>query len=106
MTGVAVVIVLVAMAASWLLRSLMLRTLRSRHPGEFEALGNPSDRALRSLLPRHQETQLAFWRYLWGGKVFRLGDPLVSGLAWAAMAADVALVAGLAMLVWSAGAAN
>jgi len=102
-TGAAIVIVLAAMAASWLVRGLLLRTLRKRHPGEFAGLGQPSNRQLASLFPRDRELQLQFWKFLWGGKVFRVPDALVSGLAAVALLADVALVVGLAILLWSAG---
>jgi hypothetical protein len=91
------------MAGSWLVRGLLLRTLRSRHPREFAELGNPSPRQLASLLPRYREMQIQFWKYLWGGGVFMVKDRLVSGLAAAAMLADVALAVGVALFLWSAG---
>lgn len=102
LVGVAVAIILVAMGCGWLLRALLVRTLRDRHPAEFATLGRPSSRSLGSMLPRHREMQLQFWKYLWGKEIFLLRDSLVSGLASAARIADVALVAGAIMLIWSA----
>ncbi|MBL0142949.1 MAG: hypothetical protein IPP91_12820 [Betaproteobacteria bacterium] len=101
-TGVAVLILLAAMASGWMLRALLLRTLRTRHPREFEALGNPSARHLSSMLPRHNEMHVQFWKYLWEGKVFLLKDDLATGLAWAALTSDVTLVASVVLLFWSA----
>jgi len=103
MVGHAVVIILVAMAASWLFRGLLLRILRERHPDEFAELGQPTYRQLASLFPRFQDLQIQFWKYLWGGKVFRVKDRLVSILGWAALGADVALAVGVVLLLWSAG---
>jgi hypoxanthine-guanine phosphoribosyltransferase len=102
MSGVAIVIIIAAMAGSWLFRGLLLRTLRTRHPPEFAELGRPSYRQLASLFPRYREMQIRFWKYLWGGKVFLVDDRLVSGLAGAALLADVALAIGVALLLWSA----
>ena len=101
--AVAMAIILVSMASGWLLRALLLRMLRNRHPREFADLGHPSSRQLDSLLPRYREVQIQFWRYLWGGKVFRVRDRLVSGVASAALIADVALAAGVVLLLWAAG---
>lgn len=92
-----------AMAGSWLFRFALLRTLRLRHPAEFAALGAPSSRQLESMLPRHQEMHLRFWKYLWGGKAFLLGDRLVSGLALTALLSDVVLGGSAVALVWFAG---
>ena len=103
LVGVAVAIILASMASGWLLRVLVLRTLRIRHPAEFAALGHPSSRQLSSLLPRYREMQIQFWRYLWGGKIFALKDKLVSGLASAALISDVALGVGVVLLLWAAG---
>ena len=106
MTGVAVVIILLAMAGNWLLRGLLLRLLRNRHPGEFAELGYPSNRQLASFYPQYREMQIRFWKYLWGGKIFRVNDKLVTNLAWAALIADVALAFGALLLLWSAGHAK
>ncbi len=103
MTGAAVVILLLAMISSWTLRGLLLRLLRSRHPGEFTELGNPTNRQLASFYPQYREMQIRFWKYLWGGKVFRVNDKLLTNLAWAALIADVALAVGAILLLWSAG---
>ena len=101
--GVAVAIILSSMASGWLLRVLLLRTLRNRHPGEFAALGHPSSRQLGSLLARNGEMQIQFWRYLWSGKIFSMKDKLVSGLASAALISDMALGGGMVLLLWAAG---
>jgi len=90
------------MAGSWLVRGLLLKLLRNRHPYDFAELGHPSNRQLASLLRRDQELQIQFWKYLWGGKIFLVNDKLVSGLAVTALIADVALVVGVIMLLWSA----
>lgn len=90
------------MAGSWLFRSLLLRTLRNSHPGEFAELGQPSSRQLASLLPRNRELQLRFWTSLWSGRFFLIGDKRVSGLAWGALIADAVLVVGIAGFFWSA----
>lgn len=103
MAGLAVMIILMAMASSWLFRGLLLRALRNRHPGEFAELGQPTYQQLVSLFPRYREKQIRFWRLLWSGKLFRLNDRGVSRLAWAALAADVALGVGIVVLVLAAG---
>ena len=103
MAALGIVIILGAMAGSWLFRGLLLRSLRIRHPREFADLGYPTYQQLSSLFPRFRELQLRFWKYLWGGKVFRLNDKRISGLAWAALAADVALLVGVVVLLSSAG---
>ena len=101
MTGISVLIILSAMAGSWLFRSLLLRTLRNAHPREYAELGQPSGRQLASLLPRYRELQLRFWRYLWGGRFRQTNDKAVSALAWAALSADVAVAIGVAAFLWS-----
>jgi len=102
LSGVAIVIILLAMASNWIFRGLLLRMLRNRYPAEFAELGHPSYRQLASLLPRDQELQIQFWKYLWGGKAFLVNDKLVSILAGAALFADVALLIGILVLLWSA----
>lgn len=102
LAGIAVAVILASMACGWLSRALLIRTLRTKHPGEFSGLGRPSSRELGSLLPRHGEMQIQFWRYLWSGKVFQLKDNLASALATAALVSDVALGAGVALLLWTA----
>jgi len=103
MTGVAITIILLAMAVSWIIRGLLLRQLRDRFPDEFAALGYPSRRQLASMLPRYQELHIRYWKYIWGGKGFLVNDKLVSSLAGAALLADVALAIGAIVLLWSAG---
>lgn len=103
MTGVAIVTILLAMGSAWLFRNLLLRVLRDRHPDEFAALGQPTSQQLASLSPRLQELHIQFWRYLWGGKVFQVKDKLVTGLATAALLADVALIIGVAIFLWYVG---
>jgi hypothetical protein len=101
--GIAAAIILASMACGWLLRVLLLRTLRIKHPREFAELGCPSSRHLGSLLPRYGEMQIQFWRFLWSGKVFLMKDHVASGLASAALISDVTLGAGVVLLVWAAG---
>lgn len=103
LVGVATAIILASMGGGWLLRTILLKTLRNRYPAEFARLGNPSTRELGSLLPRYREMQLQFWKYLWGGEIFAMKDKLLSGLAAAALASDVALGIGVVLLFWSAG---
>jgi hypothetical protein len=103
MAGIAITIILVAMAGSWLLRGLLLKLLRDRHPEEFANLGFPSNRQLASFYPQYREMQIRFWKYLWGGKIFRISDKLLSGMAWAALIADTALALGMLLLLWAAG---
>lgn len=103
MTGAAVMILMLAMISSWTLRGLILRLLRSRHPDEFAELGYPSNRQLASFYPQYREMQIRFWKYLWGGQIFRVNDKLVANLARAALVADVALAIGAILLLWSAG---
>ena len=97
------VIILTAMAGSWLFRGLLLRALRIRHPGEFAELGQPTYQQLVSLFPRFREMQLRFWKHLWGGSLFLLRDRRISVLAWAAILADVALAVGVVLLLIAAG---
>jgi len=106
MAGLAIVIILLSMASSWLIRGLLLKLLRNRHPHEFAELGYPSNRQLASLFPRDQELQIQFWKYLWGGRIFLVNDKLVSSLAASALIADVALVVGVIILLWSASYAG
>lgn len=103
MNGLIVLTVLLAMGGSWLSRVMLLRRLRLRHPEEFAALGQPSRRQLESLLPRHQDLNLQFWKYLWGEKVLLLGDKQVFNLAWLARLSDTTLVASVVAFFWSAG---
>lgn len=93
---------LAGMAGSWMFRRLLLRRLRDRHPSEFAELGQPSDKQLDSILPKYREQQIQFWRYLWEGRALRLNDKPASVLAVAALVSDVALAAGLLLLMWSA----
>lgn len=102
MAAAAILVLLGAMGCGWVFRRLLLGSLRSRHPGEFAALGQPSSRQLASLLPRHQELHLRFWKYVWGGKAFLLHDRRVSSLAGAALISDVAVAGGFIALLWFA----
>ena len=104
MTGIAIVIILLAMGSAWLFRNLLLRVLRERHPDEFAALGRPTSQQLASLSPKLQELHLQFWKYLWGGKIFQVKDSLVSLLAAGALLADAALIVGVAIFLWHASA--
>ena len=99
--GPAAVIIMAGMGGGWLFRTLLLRLLRTRHPDDFAGLGSPSTRQLASLYPRFQDLQIAFFRYLWGGAVFRVKDPAVALLGAAALACDAALVVGVVVLVVS-----
>ena len=102
MAGMIILFLLGAMAGSWLFRVLLLRVLRLEHPEEFVALGQPSNRQMTSLLPKHQDLHVALWRFLWGGRAFRIGDPRVADLAWAALASDVVLLGSTLLLFWVA----
>ncbi len=106
MTGVAIVIILLAMGCGWLFRNLLLRVLRERHPREFAALGQPTSQQLASLSPRLQELHIQFWKYLWGGKIFLIKDRLVASLAGAALIADAALIGGVVIFLWFVGASQ
>lgn len=106
MAGIAVMVILVAMGCSWMSRGLLLRALRDRHPGEFTALGQPTNRQLGSFLPRHQELQIRFWKYLWGGKFALTGDSYASVLSWVLRVSDVALAAGVLALLWAVGSSR
>lgn len=103
MGGLAILITLSGMAGGWLFRALLIMRLRKRHPEAYSVLGKPSIRLLASIARRHHDTQIAFWRYLWGGKAFALGDRLVSAIAAAAIAFDITLAVGVVLLLWSAG---
>jgi hypothetical protein len=97
-TGTTILVILGAMAGGWLFRTLLIRALRSRHPGKYAELGSPTTRQLSSLFPRFREMQIRFWRFLWGGNAFLLRDGLVSALAWGALASDVVMVIGIIVL--------
>ncbi len=99
--GVAFIGMLVAIALSLVLRSLLLRELRTRHYPVYNALGRPTNRQLASLLPRDREAQVQFWKFLWGAQPFAMGDARVKLLAGAARATDVAVVAGVVALLWT-----
>jgi len=103
MNAAAVLVLLAAMAGGWACRSALLRTLRARHPLEFEGLGRPSIRSLESMLPKHSDQQLRFWKYIWGEQPLRVGDRRVTRLAWAARGCDVALAASVVVLFTTAG---
>jgi hypothetical protein len=102
MAGVAIVAILGGMGGSALFRGLLLRRLERRHPTVFAELGRPSARQLTSLLPKHGELQVQFWKYLWGRGAFSSGDKMVSALAAGAVLADLALLAGVVLLFWVA----
>lgn len=102
MAGMIILMIVVAMGCGWLFRTLLLRTLRVRHPDEFAALGYPSNRQMTSLLPKHQDLHLKFWHYLWGGKVFRVDDKRVTRLGWLALSSDIVLAGSVLALFWSA----
>ena len=104
MAAIGVLILLTAMGASWVARGLLLRTLRERHPHVFAELGQPSPRKLTSVLPRHGNLKVEFWKFLWGGKVFLIRDRQASMLASIALLADVGLAIWAALLLWSAAA--
>jgi hypothetical protein len=101
-TAVAAVIILVAMAGGYVFRGLLLKTLRNKHAHVFAELGRPSNRELASILPRHGDVQIRFWKYLWGQRILLIDDKLVSRLAVAARVADVGLMAGMVLLLWCA----
>ena len=101
MSGLAIIIILLAMASSLLIRGLLLQSLQKSHPQEFADLGYPSIRQLASLFPRDQELQIQFWKYIWGGRIFLVNDKLVSALAGAALITDIVLIAGVILLLWS-----
>ncbi|MHB1429819.1 MAG: hypothetical protein ACYCVW_14075 [Rhodocyclaceae bacterium] len=98
--------ILLAMGCGWLFRNLLLRVLRERHPDEFAALGQPTSRQLASLSPKLHELHLGFWKYLWGGRVFQVKDSMVALLAVGALLADAALIVGVVVFLWLAGAAQ
>jgi hypothetical protein len=99
---VVVLALFAAMAGSWLFRFLLIRVLRLRHPEEFALIGEPTSRQLESLLPRHQEMHLQFWKYLWSGRPFLLGDWLVSALTTATLLSDLVLAGSVVSLFWLA----
>ena len=102
MAGIAVLLLLTAMACSWLARVFLLRKLCSAHPQTFAMLGQPSLRQLESILPRFNNTSLRFWQFLWGREVMRLGDPSVAALAWAARCSDITFACSVAAFLWAA----
>ncbi|MFH1870731.1 MAG: hypothetical protein ABIK82_23020 [Pseudomonadota bacterium] len=104
MTGIPIVTILLALGSGWLFRNLLLRVLRERHPEEFAALGQPTSQQLASLSPKLQELHIQFWKYLWGGRIFQVKDSLISILAMGALLADAALVVGVVIFLWFAGA--
>jgi hypothetical protein len=106
MAGIAVMVILIAMGCSWMCRGLLLRALRDGHPAAFDELGQPTNRQLGSFLPRHQELQIRFWKYLWGGKVSLTGDRLASALSWILRVSDVSLAAGVLALLWAVGSSR
>lgn len=100
--GVAIIVLVAAMGASWLARRLLLRRLERNYPQEFAELGSPSTKKLTSMHPRHHDMQISFWRFLWRGEAFRLGNVVMSALASIAVIADVAMAIAFAVLVWAA----
>jgi len=104
MTGLAVIAILVGMGGGWLFRELLIKRLRTGHPQIFSELGEPSSRHLSSIVPRFQDMQLRFWKFVWGGQAFRIHDAMVSGLAVALIICNITLAAGAIALVWSVAA--
>lgn len=102
MPGMIILLLLAAMAGSWLTRLLLLRALSSRHPQLYAALGQPTPRQLESILPRYQNLGLQLWKFLWGTQVLRLGDRHVHALAVAARCCDVILAGCIAAFIWAA----
>lgn len=100
--GAAILVLVGAMGVSWIARRLLLRLLERNYPQQFAELGHPSTKKLTSVHPRHHDMQIGFWRYLWRGEAFRLGNPAVSALAAAAVIADVVMGIAFAVLVWAA----
>lgn len=101
MTGAAVIVILVGMGGSWAFRELLIRTLRDKHPQLYAELGQPSSRHLASIIPRYQDMQIRFWRFVWSGRALRNADPIVSLLAAALVVANIILAAGAAALLWA-----
>jgi hypothetical protein len=100
MTGAAIIAILIGMGASWALRELLIRRLRDHHPDNFAELGAPSGRHLSSIVPRYQDMQIRFWRFVWSGRALRSADPIVARLALALVVANLILGAGVVALLW------
>jgi hypothetical protein len=79
MTGLAVIEILVGMGGSWLFRELLIKTL----------------------IPRYQDMQIQFWKFVWGGRAFRVKDQVVTVLAAAILISNIVLAAGVILLLWS-----
>jgi hypothetical protein len=101
MTGLAVIEILVGMGGSWLFRELLIKTLRTKHPQLFSELGEPSSRKLSTIIPRYQDMQIQFWKFVWGGRAFRVKDDVVTVLATAILISNIVLAAGVILLLWS-----
>jgi len=101
MTGAAIIAILVGMGASWALRELLIRRLRDHHPETFAELGAPSGRHLSSIVPRYQDMQIRFWRFVWSGRALWSADPVVAWLATALVIANTVLAVGVVVLLWA-----
>lgn len=101
MVGPAVIAILVGMGGSWAFRELLIKRLRRSHPQEFKDLGEPSGRHLYSIVPRHHEMQIRFWRFVWGGRAFRMKDDVLASLTAALLVSNIVLAVGVVVLLWS-----
>jgi len=99
--GPSVIAILAGMGGGLLFRELLIRTIRTHHPETFTELGEPSSRKLSTIIPRYQDMQIRFWKFIWGGQAFRLRDQIVSILSVAILVSNIVLAAGVVGLLWA-----
>ncbi len=103
MLGPAVIAILAGMGGGLLFRELLIRTIRRHHPQTFSELGEPSSRKLSTIIPRYQDMQIRFWKFIWGGQFLRLRDNIVSILSVAILISNIVLAVGVVTLLWAVG---
>jgi len=81
-------------------RELLIKNLRTKHPQVYTELGEPTSRQLSTIIPRYQEQQIRFWKFIWGGKAFQIKDRDVSLLAMGILISNILLGFGVITLLW------
>jgi len=100
MIGPAVIAVLAGGIGGWIFRELLIKNLRTRHPQIFTELGEPTSRQLSTIIPRYQEQQIRFWKFIWGGKAFQVKDRDVTLFAMGILVSNTLLGFGVVTLLW------
>ena len=94
--------IVIGAAGIGLCRAILLRALRTRHPGVFfSELGAPrlGQLAARSLARPMRNLQWRFLKFLWTGEFLRLRDPIISGIGAMTFMFEFATIGLLGMVL-------